>query len=71
MKWNWKGKTITLLSQGVEAQKCKSFTAALEAGRPVMVNSTVSLADGLAVPKVGYNAFATAQPLVDKVVCVR
>lgn len=55
---------------GVEAQKCKSFTAALEAGRPVMVNSTVSLADGLAVPKVGYNAFATAQPLVDKVVCV-
>ena len=33
--------------------------------------SHVSLADGLAVPMVGSNAFVTAQPLVDKTVAVR
>lgn len=30
-----------------------------------------TLADGLAVPMVGYNAFLTARPLIDKMVVVK
>lgn len=30
-----------------------------------------TLADGLAVPQVGYNAFATVVPLLDKMVVVK
>lgn len=39
----------------------------MKAGSPVYVKAESTLADGLAVPKVGVNAFATAAPLVDKV----
>ncbi|XP_037777571.1 L-threonine ammonia-lyase-like isoform X2 [Penaeus monodon] len=56
---------------GVEAERCASFSAALKAGHPVYVKAESTLADGLAVPKVGVNAYATAAPLVDKVVTVR
>ena len=41
------------------------------AGRPVVTECLSTLADGLAVPLVGANAYATAAPLVDRVVCVR
>ena len=41
------------------------------AGRPVVTECQSTLADGLAVPLVGANAYATAAPLVDKVVVVR
>ena len=51
--------------------RCKSYTEALKAGKPVRAATHVSLADGLAVPTVGLNAFVTAQPLVDKIVTVR
>lgn len=37
---------------------------------PIMVDCESTLADGLAVPKVGYNAYATAAPLIDKMVVV-
>eukprot|EP00116_Pleurobrachia_bachei_P011314 sb/3471576/ len=43
---------------------------ALKAGKPVRAANSVSLADGLAVPTVGLNAFVTAQPLVDKIITV-
>ncbi|XP_042240424.1 nascent polypeptide-associated complex subunit alpha, muscle-specific form-like isoform X2 [Homarus americanus] len=56
---------------GVESEKCASFSAAMKAGRPVYVKAESTLADGLAVPMVGINAFATASKLVDKVVTVR
>ncbi|CAH1774898.1 unnamed protein product [Owenia fusiformis] len=59
---------ITII--GVESEKCASFTASLEAGKPVYVNAASTLADGLAVPLVGVNAFATAAPLIDKMVVV-
>ena len=36
-----------------------------------MTTIGVTLADGLAVPIVGYNAFATANPLIDKMVVVK
>lgn len=34
------------------------------------VEIEATLADGLAVPMVGYNAFETAKPLIDKLVVV-
>ncbi|MGZ8940319.1 MAG: threonine/serine dehydratase, partial [Limisphaerales bacterium] len=49
---------------GVEPERCASFTAAVKAGGPVQVDSKATVADGLAVPKVGRNAFETARPLV-------
>ena len=61
----------SLVLQGVESERCASFTASLEAGKPLYCKSASSLADGLAVPLVGVNAFATAAPLIDKMVVVR
>ncbi|GAB6024813.1 hypothetical protein CHUAL_009933 [Chamberlinius hualienensis] len=55
---------------GVEPARAASYTAALKAGKPVKVDVSSTLADGLAVPTVGVNAFATAKPLVDKIVTV-
>ncbi|XP_012275982.1 uncharacterized protein LOC105697329 isoform X2 [Orussus abietinus] len=56
---------------GVESERCASFTAARESGRPTYTTIESTLADGLAVPMVGYNAFATANPLIDKMVVVK
>lgn len=56
---------------GVESERCASFSKALAAGKPVYVPIEATLADGLAVPIVGYNAFETARHLVDKVVIVK
>ncbi len=54
---------------GVEPTNCASYTKALEVGQPVMVEAKATLADGLAVPKVGANAFHIARKYVDKVRC--
>jgi threonine dehydratase len=43
---------------------------AMKAGRPVESPIAASLADGLTVPVVGVNSFATAAPLLDKMVTV-
>lgn len=53
---------------GVEPEFCASYTAALRAGRPVPVPVTPTLADGLAVPVVGSNAFKVARHYVDECV---
>jgi threonine dehydratase len=55
---------------GVEPASMAHYLAALEAGHPVRVESQPTLADGLAVPTIGENAFAVAQPRVDEVVTV-
>ncbi|RHX97955.1 hypothetical protein DYB30_006564 [Aphanomyces astaci] len=55
---------------GVEPENCASFTAALAAGYPVDTANKPTLADGLAVPKVGANAFEVAAPLIDRMVTV-
>ena len=55
---------------GVEPERCASFTAAVKAGGPAQVEARPTVADGLAVAKVGKNAFETARPLVDKVLLV-
>lgn len=55
---------------GVQAERTASFDAALKNGAPVPINLAPTLADGLAVPCVGDNAFAIARERVDKSVCV-
>jgi threonine dehydratase len=60
--------TVSVL--GVEPERCASFTAAIKAGGPVQVDAKPTLADGLAVPKVGAHAFEAARALVDKVLLV-
>lgn len=44
---------------GVESERCPSFSIAMKQGRPKTITMQSSIADGLAVPKVGYNAVAT------------
>jgi len=55
---------------GVEPEFCTSFSSAMKVGKPVPVATKASLADGLTVPTVGVNAFATGAPLIDKIVSV-
>lgn len=54
----------------VEAEHVASFSAALKAGKPTPITIQPTLADGLAIPQVGANAFAIAAPLVDQTVIV-
>jgi len=54
----------------VEAENVASFSAALKAGKPRKITMQPTLADGLAIPQVGANAFQIARPLVDLVVTV-
>ena len=49
----------------VEAENVASFAAALEAGQPTKIAMHPTLADGLAIPQVGSNAFEIAKSLVD------
>ncbi|CAF0933091.1 unnamed protein product [Didymodactylos carnosus] len=53
-----------------ESERSPSFFQAMKAGRPVVTECLPTLADGLSVPLVGSNAFATSSSLVDKVVTV-
>jgi threonine dehydratase len=53
-----------------EAENVASFSAALEAGKPVKIALHPTLADGLAIPQVGSNAFEIARPLIDQTVTV-
>lgn len=55
---------------GVEPDRAASFSAALQAGRPFAVEIKPTLADGLAVSKVGENAFAIARERIDRMVVV-
>ena len=54
----------------VEAEHVASFSAALRAGKPTRIATQPTLADGLAIAQVGANAFATAAPLVDRILVV-
>jgi threonine dehydratase len=54
----------------VEAENVASFSAALEAGKPTKITMRPTLADGLAIPQVGANAFQIARPLVDVTITV-
>jgi threonine dehydratase len=54
----------------VEAENVASFSAALEAGKPTKITMRPTLADGLAIPEVGANAFQIARSVVDLTVTV-
>jgi threonine dehydratase len=54
----------------VEPAAAACFSASLAAGKPVQVAIRPTLADGLAVGKVGETSFPIAAPLVDRVVTV-
>jgi threonine dehydratase len=54
----------------VEAENVASFSAALQAGKPTKIELSPTLADGLAIPQVGRNAFAIACDHVDQMVTV-
>ena len=54
----------------VEAENVSSFSAALGAGKPTKIAMRPTLADGLAIPEVGANAFKIARPRVDLTVTV-
>lgn len=43
----------------------------MENGGPIYTKNHATLADGLAVPKVGVNAYATIMPLLDKMIVVK
>jgi threonine dehydratase len=55
---------------GVEAAAAPSATASLREGRPVHIESTETIADGIAVKRVGELTFSILQRLVDGVVVV-
>jgi len=55
---------------GVEPERAASYAAAVKAGGPVMIPMLPTLADGLAVPRVGANAFQIARRFVDRLVIV-
>lgn len=52
----------------MESERCPGFSKALQEGKPVAVEIESTLADGLAVPIAGFNAYETAKTLVDKMV---
>jgi threonine dehydratase len=54
----------------VEGENVASFSAALEAGKPTRIPIHPTLADGLAIPQVGANAFEIARSRVDRSVIV-
>jgi len=54
----------------VEAENVASFSAAMNAGKPKKINLQPTLADGLAIPQVGTNAFAIASKHVDQTITV-
>eukprot|EP00049_Salpingoeca_infusionum_P025622 m.20773 g.20773 ORF g.20773 m.20773 type:complete len:445 (-) comp8200_c1_seq1:451-1785(-) len=56
---------------GVESVTCPSFCAAVKTGQPVAVSVESTLADGLAVPKVGDISFEVAKSRVDRTLLVR
>ena len=54
----------------VEAENVASFSSAMKAGKPTRINLQPTLADGLAIPQVGANAFKIAREHVDQTMTV-
>ncbi|CAG9831032.1 unnamed protein product [Diabrotica balteata] len=55
----------------VEAARAAGFKNAMDNGKPTDTPILPSLADGLSVPCIGYNAFATARNHVEKVISLK
>ncbi|KAL0819568.1 hypothetical protein ABMA28_007659 [Loxostege sticticalis] len=59
-----------VLIYGVETEKCPSMQFAIKSNEPTCVEIRSTLADGLAVPTVGYNAYRTVKNLIDHMITV-
>ncbi|CAD6188071.1 unnamed protein product [Caenorhabditis auriculariae] len=55
---------------GVASETCPALIRSLEKGEPVYTPTNPTLADGLAVPAIGVNAFRTLRNRVDEVISV-
>lgn len=55
---------------GVESEMCQTFSKAFELGYPQKEDCKQSIADGLAVPKVGYNSIASCLGKLSKIITV-
>jgi threonine dehydratase len=55
---------------GVQVAGCAPFPASLAAGEPVAVDSSLTIADGIAVPRPGAVTLPLVRRWVDEVVCV-
>jgi len=62
------GRTVRVI--GVQAANSAAYPASLEAGRPLEVATTPTIADGIAVARPGDVPFALISDLVDEVVTV-
>lgn len=56
---------------GVESERCASYSKAMENNGPVFTPIEGTLADGLAVPEVGFNAWETSRNHIDKMIVVK
>lgn len=65
-----KAKNPAIQVIGAEPTHAACFSAALDAGKPVDIDLKYTVADGLAVPRVGDRAFEVARNVVDRVVTV-
>ena len=65
-----KAKSPRVEMIGVEPERAASFTAALAAGKPILVPLSHTLADGLAVAQLGAVPFDIVKRVVDRVVTV-
>jgi threonine dehydratase len=53
---------------GVEPKRAAKYAPAVAAGHSVRIETKKTIADGLATPDIGQNAFETMRPLVERVV---
>ncbi|MCM3694044.1 threonine ammonia-lyase [Neobacillus niacini] len=65
-----KEKNPHIAVYGVQAMACPSMKQSLFENKPVMVESTPTMADGIAVKKPGLRTFDIAQKYVDDIFCV-
>jgi threonine dehydratase len=65
-----KEKNPNIAVYGVQTQACPSMKQSLIENKPVMVESTPTMADGIAVKKPGLRPFEIVQKYVDDIYCV-
>src|SRR5690606_18306140 len=63
-----RGRSIRIV--GVQSEHAAAYVASLEAGEPVTIRSTPTIADGIAVGRPGDLNFALVRDLVDDIVTV-
>jgi threonine dehydratase len=65
-----KQKNPSIQVYGVESTACASTTAATKHSKPIMITPANTIADGIAVKRIGDLTFSYIQKYVDDIVCV-